>query len=176
MDKLGDIVIDNSLTLTVSYQVDQHLLATNFSTIINALKELQLSQQKTDSQLKDLSSLKEKFDQLGAKVDKIEKNSTTNNKESSSNNNQNNAEASHGSDNLLKRVEKSENNIIDNIKDINLINKDLSDVKRLIEDLKNQLAHLNPSDVGKIDKVSYGVEDIASNMSKELQRSAEKMK
>lgn len=47
MDKLGDLVIDNSLSLTVSYQVDQHLLAKNFTTILNALKELQASQQKT---------------------------------------------------------------------------------------------------------------------------------
>lgn len=80
MEKLGDIVIDNSLTLTVSYQVDQHLLAKNFTTIINALKELQASQQRTDSQLKDLSSLKDRFDQLGLKVDKIEKNGLNNNK------------------------------------------------------------------------------------------------
>jgi flagellar motility protein MotE (MotC chaperone) len=97
MDKLGDLVIDNSLTLTVSYQVDQHLLAKNFTTILNALKELQASQQKTESQLKDLSSLKEKYDQLGAKVEKLEKNS--NNKESSSNNNQNSGQGDHSGSN-----------------------------------------------------------------------------
>lgn len=97
MDKLGDLVIDNSLTLTVSYQVDQHLLAKNFTTILNALKELQASQQKTESQLKDLSSLKEKYDQLGAKVEKMEKNAVS--KESSSNNNQNGGQGDHSSSN-----------------------------------------------------------------------------
>lgn len=73
-------------------------------------------------------------------------------------------------------MEKSENNILDNIKDINLINKDLTDVKKLIEDLKNQLAHLNPNEASKNDKIGYGVEDVASNVSKELHLSAEKMK
>ena len=166
MDKLSDIVIDNSLTLTVSYQVDQHFLAQNFTTIINALKELQGSQQKTESQLKDLSSLKEKFDTLGAKVDKIEKNSQNNSKESNNHNNAHGDPSSTNYDNLAKRVEKSENNILDNIKDINLINKDLGDVKKLIEDLKNQVSHLSPSDPHKNDKPNYGVEDVASNLSK----------
>lgn len=166
MDKLSDIVIDNSLTLTVSYEVDQHLLAKNFTTIINALKELQISQQKTESQQKDLSSLKEKFDTLETKVDKIEKNSLNNNKESNNNNNTQGEISSTNYDNLVKRVEKNENNILDNIKDINLINKDLGDVKKLIEDLKNQVSHLNPSDAHKNDKTGYGVEDVASNLSK----------
>lgn len=75
MEKLGEVTIDNSLTLTVSYQVDQHLLAKNFTTIVNALKDLQISQQKTESQLKELYSLKDKYDQLGLKVDKLEKHS-----------------------------------------------------------------------------------------------------
>lgn len=47
MEKLGDVTIENSLTLAVNCQVDQHLLAKNFTTILNALKELQLAQQKT---------------------------------------------------------------------------------------------------------------------------------
>jgi hypothetical protein len=173
MEKLGEIVIDNSLTLTVSYQVDQHLLAKNFTTIINALKELQLSQQKTDAQLNDLSSLKDKFDQLGLKLDRIEKESNNN----ASNQSHIQADPSSNTyDGLIKRVEKSENNILDNIKDINLINKDLTDVKKLIEDLKNQLVHLNPNEINKSDKTGYGVEDIATNMSKELNLSSEKMK
>lgn len=170
MDHLGEIAIDNSLTLTVSYQVDQHLLAKNFTTIINALKQLQLSQQKTESQLKDLSSLKEKFDQLGTKVEKIEKNSQ--NSKDSNQNHTNTDPSSSNLDNLSKRVEKSENNILDNIKDINLINKELSDVKKLIEDLKNQILNLNQNDGNKTDGLGYEVEDIASNMSKELQASS----
>jgi hypothetical protein len=35
-------------------------LAKNFATIINALKELQTAQQKSDAAIKDLSSLKDK--------------------------------------------------------------------------------------------------------------------
>jgi hypothetical protein len=42
--------------------------------------------------------------------------------------------------------------------------------------LKNQISHLGSGDFNKNDKVSYGVEDVASNMSKELHISAEKMK
>jgi hypothetical protein len=47
MEKLGEITVENSFSLTVSCQLDQNLLAKNFTTIINALKELQVSQQKT---------------------------------------------------------------------------------------------------------------------------------
>jgi hypothetical protein len=47
MDKLADITVENSFNLTVSCQVDQSLLAKNFTTLVNALKELQLSQQRT---------------------------------------------------------------------------------------------------------------------------------
>jgi hypothetical protein len=65
---------------------------------------------------------------------------------------------------------------MDNIKDINLINKDLGDVKKLVEDLKNQLAHLGSGDMNKHDRTGYGMEDVASNLSKELHLSAEKMK
>lgn len=52
----------------------------------------------------------------------------------------------------------------------------MGDVKKLIEDLKNQLAHLGSGDMNKNGKSGYGVEDVASNLSKELSLSAEKMK
>lgn len=73
MEKLGDITVENSFNLVVSCQLDQNLLARNFTTIINALKELQNNQQKTDSQIKDLSSLKDKLNSLQQRVDKNEK-------------------------------------------------------------------------------------------------------
>lgn len=41
---------------------------------------------------------------------------------------------------LTKRVDKNEANTMENIKDINLINKELSDLKRLIDGLKNQVS------------------------------------
>lgn len=41
---------------------------------------------------------------------------------------------------LSKRVEKNENNIMDNIKDINLINSELKDAKDDIEELKKKLS------------------------------------
>jgi len=52
MDKLGEITIDNSFNVVVSCQVDQQLLAKNFTNIIAALKELQQAQEKTDGQIK----------------------------------------------------------------------------------------------------------------------------
>jgi peptidoglycan hydrolase CwlO-like protein len=163
MEKLGEIAIDNSFNVTVTCQVDQQLLARNFTTIINALKELQDKQIKTDSQLKDLSSLKERFDQLGAKVDRFEK--TSHSTGPASNSGQGDFAAG-DLDSLSKRVDRNESNIMDNIKDINLINKDLVDVKKLIEDLRNQVAHTNPQGAERGEKSGYGVTDIASNMSK----------
>jgi hypothetical protein len=117
-------------------------LAKNFTTIINALKELQLSQQKSESQIKDLSSLKEKTNAFQQRLEKLEKNSG-NSKESgqggsSEVNDQNN------NPDLTKRVEKSEGNILDNIKDINLINKELLDLKKSLNDLRNQAPHSAP--------------------------------
>jgi len=44
-------------------------------------------------------------------------------------------------------MEKSENNIIDNIKDINLINKELSEAKKDITDLKNKALISNNGEV-----------------------------
>jgi predicted nucleic acid-binding Zn-ribbon protein len=70
------------LNVVVSCQVDQHLLAKNFTTIINALKELQQAQLRNESQIKDLSSLKDKFDSLSEKVEKIEKAQALTSKES----------------------------------------------------------------------------------------------
>lgn len=68
MDKLTDITIDNTLSLTVTCQVDQHLLGKNFTTILNALRELQANQLKTDAQVKNLTSMKDRIDQLAQKV------------------------------------------------------------------------------------------------------------
>ena len=143
MQKLGDISIENSLNFTLNWQVDQNLLAKNFTTIINALKELQQSQRNTESQIKDLSSLKDKFDQLGLKVDKIEKANSNANKES--NQTKNTKVDTSNLDHLITRIDKNENNILENIKDINLMNKELGDLKKLIEDLKNQVIHLSQS-------------------------------
>lgn len=42
---------------------------------------------------------------------------------------------------LTKRVDKNEANTMENIKDINLINKELVDLKKLIEGLHNQITH-----------------------------------
>ena len=42
---------------------------------------------------------------------------------------------------LTKRVDKNEANTMENIKDINLINKELSDLKRLIDGLNNQVSN-----------------------------------
>ena len=68
MDKLSYVTIENSLNLVVSYQVDQSLLARNFVTIVNALKDLKDAQNLSDSKIKDLSSLAEKFKQLSEKL------------------------------------------------------------------------------------------------------------
>ena len=70
MDKLGEVNIDNSLSLTVSCQVDQSILAKNFTTIIEALKQLQQAQSLSDQKIKDLLSLKEKVEGLSQNTDK----------------------------------------------------------------------------------------------------------
>lgn len=115
MDKLADITIDNTLNLTVTWQVDQHLLAKNFTTILNALRELQANQAKTDAQLKDLSSMKDRLEQLAQKVERNGGSVV-----------QSSGDGASISDGLLKRMDKNENNIMDSIKDINLINKDIN--------------------------------------------------
>ena len=60
MDKLGEVTIENSLNLVVTCQVDQALLAKNFSTILEALKELQHAQSQSDQKIKALLSSREK--------------------------------------------------------------------------------------------------------------------
>lgn len=42
---------------------------------------------------------------------------------------------------LTKRVDKNEANTMENIKDINLINKELVDLKKLIDGLRSQMTH-----------------------------------
>lgn len=164
MQKLGDISIENSLNVTINWQVDQNLLAKNFTTIVNALKELQQAQRNTESQIKDLSSLKDKFDQLGLKVDKIDKNNTPINKET--NDSKNTHMDNTNLNNLITRIDKNQNNIMDNIKDINLMNKELGDLKKLIDDLKNQVTYLSQPSGEKQEKKSYGLQEIGANMSK----------
>ena len=69
--------------------------------------------------------------------------------------------------NLAKRVEKNESNIMDNIKDINLINSDMRDVKNDIEELKKLIGDRGASDGNDKDNSNgYNINDIASNVSK----------
>ena len=56
------------------------------------------------------------------------------------------------------------------------MNKELGDLKKQIEDLKSQVVYLSRPEGEKDEKKGYGMEDIAANMSKELQLSAQKMK
>lgn len=78
MEKLSEIVLENSFTITLNYQLDQKLLANNFAIILNALKHLQAAQHKTDSQLQDLAAVKDRLDQLAHKVDRNTSNNTGN--------------------------------------------------------------------------------------------------
>lgn len=80
--------------------------------------------------------------------------------------------------NLSKRVEKNESNIMENIKDINLINSDLKVTRDDVEDLKRRLALMGESS-GKNDKEGsngYNLNDVASNLNKELKKNDEGMK
>lgn len=83
MEKLGEVTIDNSLNVVISWQVDQHLLGKNFATIVNALKELQGAQLKQEGMIKDLLGLRERVEQIGGTVEKLERNgaNVTSNKE-----------------------------------------------------------------------------------------------
>lgn len=76
MEKLAEIAIDNSLTVNLNAQVDQSLLAKNFATIVDALRELQKAQSHSDQKISELSSLKNTISQLNEKVERIEKNVT----------------------------------------------------------------------------------------------------
>lgn len=76
MEKLAEIAIDNSLTVNLNAQVDQSLLAKNFATIVDALRELQKAQSQSDQKISELSSLKNTISQLNEKVERIEKNVT----------------------------------------------------------------------------------------------------
>lgn len=109
--------------------------------------------------------MKDKYDQL---VQKVEKGGLANNKEKSQGANDDGGLQ----DSLLKRVEKNENNIMDNIKDINLINKEITSLKEQISSLKNNVPSNNTSDHDKTEKNGYALSDVASNMSKELQLNA----
>lgn len=50
---------------------------------------------------------------------------------------------------LTKRVDKNEANIMENIKDINLINKELSDLKKLIDGLHNQISNFSNAETDR---------------------------
>ena len=75
---------------------------------------------------------------------------------------------------LTKRVEKNEANILDNIKDINLLNSDMREAKTDIEDLKKKLSVIGTGSSSdrseKISSNSLGINDIADNLSKELRK------
>ena len=80
MDKLGQVTIENCVNLKVNCEVDQSLLAKNFNTIIEALKELQKCQADSDSKLKDLAGLREKVDKLAEGTGKSENASSSESK------------------------------------------------------------------------------------------------
>lgn len=65
MDKLEQVTIENCVNIQVNCNVDQNLLATNFTTIVDALKELQQAQSLSDQRIKDLLSFKERVEKLG---------------------------------------------------------------------------------------------------------------
>jgi len=65
MDKLEQVTIENCVNVQVNCNVDQNLLATNFTTIVDALKELQQAQFLSDQRIKDLLSFKERVDKMG---------------------------------------------------------------------------------------------------------------
>lgn len=75
MERLGEINLEQSLALTLNYSLDQSLLARNFTTIIDALKELQ---QKQDSLAKanpastQDSSLLDELAELRKRIEKVE--------------------------------------------------------------------------------------------------------
>lgn len=142
MEKLGEIAIDNSLIVNLNAQVDQTLLAKNFVTIVDALRELQKAQALSEQKISDLSSLQDAFNQLNQKVGKIENNTFQQSKEAVAVPSSANGDSEQMSSNLAalaKRVEKNESNIMDNIKDINLLNSELRDAKNDIEELKKKL-------------------------------------
>jgi DNA repair exonuclease SbcCD ATPase subunit len=142
MEKLGEIAIDNSLIVNLNAQVDQTLLAKNFVTIVDALRELQKAQALSEQKINDLSSLKDAFNQLNEKVGKIENNNSQQSKEAvpvPSSANGDSEQMSSKLTALAKRVEKNESNIMDSIKDINLLNSELRDAKNDIEELKKKL-------------------------------------
>ena len=65
---------------------------------------------------------------------------------------------------LSKRVDKNENSILDNIKDINLLNKEISEAKSDIQDLKKRLNNQKINDNSKGEqgsKKSYNINDVA---------------
>lgn len=61
---------------------------------------------------------------------------------------------------------------MDNIKDINLINKEISSLKDQLSNLRDNASHNNIGEQDKSEKNGYALSDIASNMSKELQLNA----
>ena len=99
--------------------MDQNLLAKNFTTILDALKELQSAQQLSDQKIKDFQSLKERMERLERNSERnggVSKEGTVS--ESKVENNAGNAFTGDFAD-IVKRVEKNESNIMENIKDIN---------------------------------------------------------
>jgi hypothetical protein len=65
---------------------------------------------------------------------------------------------------------------MDNIKDINLINKEIEDLKKITGDLRNNINSRPNSEGEKSEKTNYGLSDVAANLSKELSLNSEKIK
>ena len=75
MEKLSEIDIQQSLSLTLNYTLDQSLLATNLATIVEALKELQRKQDELTQQQADAAndkSLLDQLDELRRRLEKVE--------------------------------------------------------------------------------------------------------
>lgn len=65
---------------------------------------------------------------------------------------------------------------MDNIKDINLINKEIEDLKKITGVLKNHIDSKPQSEGDKAEKGGYALSDVAANLSKELSLNSEKIK
>lgn len=69
-------------------------------------------------------------------------------------------------------MDKNEANILENIKDINLINSDLKTAKDDIQELRTKLALLGGGGVrnDKGEQNGYSINEIADNLSQELKK------
>ena len=145
-----------------------------------------------------LNELKNAQDKYNGRLDKFEDRLTTIEKESKESNNNNSISAQQQTkessanraengnqgisetdkDSLLKKIkqlegrtENNEKNIVDNIKDLNLLNKDVIGIKEELEKLKNLGAN-NGSDANSKGGLDLGAESI-NNINKQILRNRE---